>query len=57
MTDQRHAELDGDEVGLNEPFDSEDGPIMYPGDPSASAAMTINCRCTLIYRFKLPTPT
>jgi len=51
-----HAELDGDEVGLNEPFDSEDGPIMYPGDPNASAAMVINCRCTLIYRFKLAEP-
>jgi uncharacterized protein with gpF-like domain len=47
-----HAALDGAEVGLNEPFDSDQGPIMYPGDPSAPASMTINCRCTLIYRFK-----
>lgn len=39
-------------VGLNEPFISPLGPIKYPGDPSASAANTINCRCTLFFRIK-----
>jgi len=41
-------------VGLNVPFASPEGPILYPGDPSASAAMTCNCRCAVIYRFSLP---
>jgi len=53
-----HAELDGEEAALNEPFDSAEGPIMYPGDWTAPASMTINCRCALIYRTNtLPTPT
>lgn len=47
-----HAEIDGDVVGLNEPFDTSLGPLMYPGDPNGDPANTINCRCTLIYRFK-----
>lgn len=37
-------------VGMREPFRSELGPIMFPGDPNASAANTVNCRCTVIYR-------
>jgi len=42
--------MNPDGVGLNEPFRSPDGPIMYPGDPSASAGNTINCRCALFTR-------
>lgn len=37
-------------VGQRDAFRSELGPIMYPGDPAASAANTINCRCTVITR-------
>lgn len=37
-------------VGMKEPFRSELGPIMFPGDINASAANTVNCRCTVIYR-------
>jgi len=37
-----------DGVGLNEPFQSPLGPIMYPGDPSAPAANTIQCRCAVL---------
>jgi hypothetical protein len=48
-----HRELDGQVVKLNERFQCSGGPIMYPGDPNASAAMTCNCRCVVIYRFKL----
>lgn len=33
-------------VGWEEAFDSELGAIMYPGDPEAVAANTVNCRCT-----------
>lgn len=39
-------------VGLNEPFRSPLGPIMFPGDPNAPAALTANCRCTVVIRFK-----
>lgn len=41
-------------VGLNVPFASPEGPILYPGDPNQSASMVANCRCTVLYRFKLP---
>lgn len=39
-------------VGLREPFKSDLGPIMHPGDPSAPPANTINCRCTCIIRYQ-----
>lgn len=39
-----------DGVGMREPFSSDLGPIMYPGDPSAGPANTINCRCTVFQR-------
>lgn len=48
-----HVALNGQVVGLNEAFQSPEGPIMYPGDPNAPGSLTINCRCTAIYRFKL----
>jgi hypothetical protein len=43
--------MNPDGVGLNEAFDSILGPIMYPGDPLADAENTINCRCTVVYRY------
>lgn len=43
-----HAEMEGQEVGLDEPFLSPSGAqIMYPGDPDAPADETINCRCVV----------
>lgn len=48
-TRDAHAELDGQTVDVDEPFESELGPIMYPGDPSADPANVWNCRCTLTY--------
>lgn len=42
-----HAELDGVEVGVDEPWVNEFGEIMYPGDPSADPANTYNCRCSM----------
>lgn len=37
-------------VGQAEPFTSPLGPILYPGDPSALAANTIQCRCAVFSR-------
>ncbi len=42
-----HAELDGVEVDIDEPWRNEFGEIMYPGDPSADPANTYNCRCSM----------
>lgn len=41
-------------VGQNEPFRSPLGPIMYPGDPSAPAENTIQCRCAVFVRIVDP---
>lgn len=47
-TRDSHAEMDGQLVGLEEPFVTPDGDqLMYPGDPSAPAKERINCRCTV----------
>ena len=43
-----HAELNGQEREMNEPFMNEEA-IMFPGDPKASAGNTIQCRCVLNY--------
>lgn len=50
-TRDAHAMLDGQEREVDEPFDSELGKIMYPGDPTADPANVWNCRCTLIYKY------
>lgn len=47
---EAHADLDGQEREIDEPFESELGDIMYPGDPEASPEMIYNCRCTLTYK-------
>lgn len=47
---EAHADLDGQEQEIDEPFESELGPIMYPGDVDADPANTYNCRCTLTYK-------
>lgn len=48
-TRDAHTQLDGVEIDIDEPFVNDVGPIMYPGDPSASAENVYNCRCTLEY--------
>lgn len=49
-TREAHMLLDGQEQEIDDPFDSELGPIMYPGDVDADPANTYNCRCSLIYK-------
>jgi uncharacterized protein with gpF-like domain len=47
-TRDTHAAMDGQRVGLTEPFISPSGAqLMYPGDPSAPASETISCRCVV----------
>lgn len=48
-TREAHADLDGQSVEVDEPFHSQLGDIMYPGDPMADPANVYNCRCTLVY--------
>jgi hypothetical protein len=42
-----HRELDGETIRRGGVFQSELGPIRYPGDPNADIANTANCRCFL----------
>lgn len=46
-TRESHADADGQQRGMDEPFEVDGELIDYPGD--GSAANAINCRCTLIY--------
>lgn len=49
-TREAHRLLDGQEQDIDDPFESELGDIMYPGDPDADPANVYNCRCTLTYK-------
>ena len=42
-----HSDLNGVEVGLDEPWENDYGEIMFPGDPTADAANVYNCRCSI----------
>ena len=48
-TRDSHRHLDGQIRKIDEPFESELGEIMYPGDPEAEPGDVYNCRCTLTY--------
>lgn len=49
-TRDAHAELDGQEQDVDDPFVLQDGrKIDYPGDPTAPPELVYNCRCTLVY--------
>ena len=45
-----HAAADGQEVGMDDPFEVGGEELQYPGDPSGSAGNVINCRCTTTYK-------
>ena len=47
-TRDTHAELDGQEVPINQPFEVDGMEIMFPGDPNADPSLVYNCRCTMI---------
>lgn len=52
-TREAHAAMEGQEVGLEAPFDSPTGAqLLHPGDTSlgAGAEDVINCRCMVTYR-------
>ena len=44
-----HEYLDGQIVGVDEPFTVDGMEIDYPGDPLAPPELVYNCRCTLAY--------
>lgn len=46
-TRHTHRELHGVTIDVDDPFETEDGDIMYPGDPSADGSLVYNCRCSL----------
>ena len=51
-TRDSHMAMDGQSVGMDEPFVTPDGEeLMYPGDPDASAKERINCRCAVTLEF------
>ena len=43
-----HAEANGQEVNIQEPFTVDGEQLAYPGDPSGSPENVINCRCISI---------
>ena len=47
-TRHEHRQLDGQTVGIDEPFKVDGYEIRYPGDPQAEAFLIWNCRCTTI---------
>ena len=46
-TRDSHSQVDGEIRELDKPFSNG---LMFPGDPSGSAAEVINCRCALLQR-------
>lgn len=45
-----HSSLNGQERGIDEVWEAEGGVLRYPGDPSAPASETVQCRCALSTR-------
>lgn len=45
-TRHEHRMLDGQERGVDKPFEVDGYKIMYPGDPTAAPHLVWNCRCT-----------
>lgn len=54
-TRDAHRAMDGQEVGFDEPFIDGNGyALMFPGDPAAPPATTINCRCNVSHEILAP---
>lgn len=47
-----HRQLDGQTVPLDAPFSVEGEMLLHPGDPNASAALIVNCRCAITFVLK-----
>lgn len=47
-TRHEHRLLDGQKAAVNEPFTVDGYEIRFPGDPTAEAYLTYNCRCTMV---------
>jgi 2'-5' RNA ligase len=48
-TRETHADADGQEVPLDQPFQVGDDLLNFPGDPDGSIEETANCRCAVIF--------
>ena len=44
-----HLDADGQEVGIDEPFEVGGEELDFPGDPGGSSAETVQCRCTVYF--------
>ena len=54
-TRDAHGALDGQKVDVDDDFQSDFGPIKFPGDLSSKGSVPANlynCRCTLIYDYE-----
>ena len=47
-TRDEHRALDGQRVGVDEPFTVDGEEIMFPGDPNAEGYLVYGCRCSLV---------
>lgn len=47
-TRDSHAEADGQVVAIDDDFTVDGEGLQYPGDPSASPELSINCRCAMV---------
>lgn len=48
-TRPEHAAANDQMVPLDQPFDVDGHPMMYPGEPGAPAYLVINCRCVCTF--------
>jgi len=48
-TRESHAEADGQQVEMDEPFTVGGARLMFPGDPDGPPEETINCRCVIAF--------
>ncbi len=47
-----HADVNGQQVALDESFDVGDDSLSFPGDPTGSPEQVIDCRCVMVYATK-----